>query len=289
MNKFTKNCFSKIKSFEKLDIPFLKSKIDFSEVKKENCFYLARNSLIICLCLLTILSIFNLAPESVAIDTLDANTNTNFTETQNATYIVPLIEEVEKSELVEDTNLSLNANYVKEVEEKEAEAERKAKAEAEAKKKQESLIAPPVSSSKGFVQYDVPLSREWQLYTYNLCQEYGVSFEVMLGLMYAESTFRFDCVSYNGSSYGICQINKCHESYAKSLGMDDFKEPKNNIKLAVMFMKGHLNNNNGDYHKALVCYNCGAYGAKTSYFNKGVYQSNYSRKVINYANNLKVA
>jgi hypothetical protein len=139
------------------------------------------------------------------------------------------------------------------------------------------------------VQYDVPLSREWQLYTYNLCQEYGVSFEVMLGLMYAESTFRFDCVSYNGSSFGICQINKCHAAYAKSIGMEDFKEPANNIKLAVMFLKGHLNNQNGDYHKALICYNCGAGGAQKSYFSRGVYQSTYSKKVMNYANNLKVA
>ena len=46
---------------------------------------------------------------------------------------------------------------------------------------------------------------------------------------------------------------------------------------------------NGDYHKALICYNYGSGGAQKHCFSKGIYQTKYSQKVMKYANNLTPA
>lgn len=230
-------------------------------------------------------SLFRTA-DSAAVDAL--NSNADCVKDQNTSNVVTLINEVEKNEL-EIENNKIDEALLKEVEAKEkAEAEAKAKAEAEKKRKEQEAkgiyTAPPTTASAGFVEYKVPLSREWQIYTYNLCQEYGVSYEVMLGLMYAESSFNFNASS--GVAHGICQIHYCHESYAKSIGIDNYKEPAGNILLGVKFMSGNLKSQNGDYHKALICYNYGSGGAQKHCFSKGIYQTSYSKKVMKYANNL---
>jgi hypothetical protein len=144
--------------------------------------------------------------------------------------------------------------------------------------------APPASPKAGFTYYDIPLSYEWQVYTYNICQEYGISYEIMLGLMFSESNFRFNCTS--GVAWGICQIHQCHESYAKSIGIENYKEPEGNIRLGAIFLSKHLKNQGGDYHRALICYNYGAGGAQKHCFSQGIYQTGYSRKVMAYAHNL---
>lgn len=222
---------------------------------------------------------------SEATDSITAVANN--TNDANTEYVVSLIETVEETELVTET-VAISENYLADVQ-KQKEAEEKAKAE-EAKKKaasQSGYVAPKSSLTEGFVYYDhIKLSYDWQLYTYNLCKEYNVSYEIMLGLMYAESSFKLDNVNYNGTCFGVCQIHQCHDAYAKSIGIKNFKEPAGNIRLAVQFISGYLKTYNGDYHKALICYNYGTGGAKKHCFNKGIYQTSYSKKVINYANNL---
>lgn len=220
---------------------------------------------------------------SEATDSITAIANN--TNDANTEYVVSLIETVEQTELVTES-VSISENYLADVQK---EADAKAKAE-EAKKKaasQGGYIAPECTLTDGFVYYDhIKLAYDWQLYTYNLCQEYGVSYEIMLGLMYAESSFNLDNVNYNGTCFGVCQIHQCHDAYAKSIGIKNFKEPAGNIRLAVQFISGYLKTYNGDYHKALICYNYGTGGAKKHCFNKGIYQTSYSNKVINYANKL---
>ena len=198
----------------------------------------------------------------------------------------PIIYDVEQ-ELLEENELFLQEASKIEEEGKAKREKEKQEAYQEYLKENGIYLAPPASPSKGFVQYKVPLSYEWQVYTYNLCKEYGVSYEVMLGLMNAESSFDFNAASK--VAHGICQIHYCHEKYAKSIGIENYKEPKGNILLGVKFLSNHLKENDGDYHKALICYNYGSGGAQKHCFSKGIYQTDYSRKVMKFANNLKRA
>lgn len=260
----------------------------FSEKKKS--LTIRATALLLC-SLLIIPATFLQTRNSSAEDEL--NVNTSYTGAHGSSYVVTLLSEVKDENFLEKEALTFNQDYIDGKEEKEkAEAEAaKKKAEEEKKKKEAeskkngTYKAPPAAPADGFVQYDVPLSYEWQVYTYNLCQKYNVSYEVMLGLMYAESTFRFNCSS--GVAFGICQIHYCHEEYAKSIGIKNYKEPEGNILLGVKFLSGHLKAQNGDYHKALICYNYGSGGAKKYCFNKGIYQTAYSKKVMAYAHNLK--
>ena len=261
--------------------------IDFTYLEKSKNILATRIVTFFLLGVLLISASFVSAGQSEAVDNL--NPNADYIKDQNTSHVVTLIQEVAEEDLVTDENPSIDAALIEEVEEKKkAEEEAKAKAEAERKRKEQEkkgiYTAPPATASEGFIYYDVPLSYEWQVYTYNLCKEYGVSYEVMLGLMYAESSFRFNASS--GVAHGICQIHQCHASYAKSIGISNYKEPEGNIKLGVMFMSGNLKSQNGDYHKALICYNYGSGGAQKHCFSKGIYQTSYSQKVMRYANNL---
>ena len=265
--------------------------IDFSYFNENKKMIVTRMIAIVLFGVMIIPMAFLQTRDSAAEDEL--NLNATYTGAHGSSYVVTLLSEVEDESIISNEVFSLSQEYIdgkaekerlaKEAEEKRLEEERKKK-EAEAKKNG-TYTAPPATPASGFVQYDVPLSYEWQVYTYNLCKEYGVSYEVMLGLMYAESTFRFNASS--GVAHGICQIHQCHESYAKSIGISNYKEPEGNIKLGVMFMSGNLKAQNGDYHKALICYNYGSGGAQKHCFSKGIYQTAYSRKVMAYAHNLK--
>ena len=296
------------------NIPF-SDIIDLSYFTKNKKMIITRMAILILLGAMIIPAAFlSQTRDSAAEDKLDLNAE--YTGAHGSSYVVTLLTEVKDDSLITTEVLSLSQEYIdgkaekerlareeaerlaKEEEERRLEeqrrleeeerlrkeAEEKAKAEAEAKKNG-SYKAPPETPAEGFVYYDVPLSYEWQVYTYNLCQEFGVSFEVMLGLMNAESGFRFNVSS--SVAHGICQIHQMHEAYAKSIGIDDYKAPEGNIYLGVKFLSEHLKSQNGDYHKALMCYNCGAGGAKKNYFDKGIYQSKYSQKVMSFAYNLK--
>ncbi len=126
--------------------------------------------------------------------------------------------------------------------------------------------------------YDIELEGELQLYTINLCSEYGVNPEVVFAVMYAESNFNNK--AKNGDCVGIMQIKKSHLSWLKKeIGTNDLKDVFQNIEAGIYILSNHFNKY-GDYHKALVCYNYGETNAKN------IIASNYSKKVMAYAENL---
>lgn len=262
----------------------LMSKLDFSYFKKNSKFIITQSCSLFLVGIIALITILIGSNGSTAIDILHDNTES--TPKQNSSHIVTLLK---NNESIAPSALKVNSELLEKIKEEEAEAERRRKEEEAAKKKKENeakgiYTAPPQTPSEGFVQYDIPLAYEWQVYTYNLCQKYGVSYEVMLGLMNAESSF--DPNASSGVAYGLCQIHECHEAYAQSIGIDNFKAPEGNILLSVKFLSGYVKSYNGDYHKALICYNYGEGGAHEYCFSQGIYQTYYSQKVLNFANNL---
>jgi hypothetical protein len=136
--------------------------------------------------------------------------------------------------------------------------------------------------------YNVPLDKETQDQIFKLCRAYGIDEKIVLAMCWRESLFRADAVGDNGHSFGLMQIQKrYHGERMERLGVDNLLDPVQNVTVGIDFI-AELFHKYGDIEKALVCYNCGEYGARQNFFNRGVYSSQYSRSVIGYANSLEV-
>jgi soluble lytic murein transglycosylase-like protein len=136
-----------------------------------------------------------------------------------------------------------------------------------------------------FEPYDIPLSEDLQRYTYDLCAERGLEFETVLGLMAVESDYRPNLISAT-NDYGIMQINACNQNWLiTELGVTDFLDARQNIN-AGTFMLMNISKKYSDTHRKLMVYNFGEAGAK-KVWNKGVFSSEYSRKVTAKAGELE--
>lgn len=127
--------------------------------------------------------------------------------------------------------------------------------------------------------YDIPLSKELQLYTYTKCEDLGIGnyYELVLAMMWQESDFKPDTISKT-KDYGLMQINICnHEWLSEELGITDFLDPYQSIDAGTHIIASLLLKYQ-DPHKALMAYNYGEAGAR-SHWNRGIYTSSYSREV----------
>ena len=128
--------------------------------------------------------------------------------------------------------------------------------------------------------YDIPLSKELQLYTYTRCVDYGIPehYELVLAMMWQESNYTPDIVSAT-DDYGIMQINACnHEWLSDLLGTTDLLDVYQNIDAGTYIISKMLLKY-GDEHKALMAYNMGENGAALNW-DAGIYTSSYSRGII---------
>ena len=124
----------------------------------------------------------------------------------------------------------------------------------------------------------VPLNHDTQAQVLGWCEEYGVPYSVALAVIEAESSFRPD--AENGSCYGYMQINSINKSWLfQEIGVTNLQDPLQNLHSGI-YMLGDLYGKYGDWHKALVCYNCGETGAYNHYFSQGLTSSGYSRHVM---------
>lgn len=114
----------------------------------------------------------------------------------------------------------------------------------------------------------VPLNHDTQAQVLGWCEEYGVPYSVALAVIEAESSFRPD--AENGSCYGYMQINSINKSWLfQEIGVTNLEDPLQNLHSGI-YMLGDLYGKYGDWHKALVCYNCGETGAYNHYFSQGL-------------------
>ena len=124
----------------------------------------------------------------------------------------------------------------------------------------------------------VPLNHDTQAQVLGWCEEYGVPYSVALAVIEAESSFRPD--AENGSCYGYMQINSINKSWLfQEIGLTNLEDPLQNLHSGI-YMLGDLYGKYGDWHKVLVCYNCGETGAYNHYFSQGLTSSGYSRHVM---------
>lgn len=103
-------------------------------------------------------------------------------------------------------------------------------------------VVTPQPVSK-YIYYDVPLSNEFQEYLQDLCNEYEIKYEILLGIIEKESRFNPKVVgsrNTNGTiDYGLCQINSAYlGEFAKLSGYKNFDvfNPYHNAKAAIVHM-----------------------------------------------------
>lgn len=133
------------------------------------------------------------------------------------------------------------------------------------------------------VIYDVPLSKELQEHTQNMCEKYSVPHDLAIAVMYVESGYDINAV--NGDCIGLMQVNTINLEELTEIDITDLSDPKQNIEAGVYLLRKALTSNNITF--ALMCYNCGEAKAEEMR-EKGIYSTNYTRKVLQYAVELTV-
>ncbi len=142
-------------------------------------------------------------------------------------------------------------------------------------------------TAAGFEPLECDLPVELQEFTYYLCEAYYLDFEFVMAVMYTESKFEPDIVSGTNDS-GLMQINKCnHEELSAALGITDFTEPYQNIRGGLYILR-RLFEKYDSPARVCMAYNMGEYGASVLW-DKGVYETSYSIKVLTKAAEYKAA
>ncbi|MEG0872929.1 MAG: G5 domain-containing protein [Clostridia bacterium] len=140
--------------------------------------------------------------------------------------------------------------------------------------------------AEGFKQYRIKLPVEQQQFAYNLCQKYGLDYELFLAVMYKESGFNSSAFG-GGNSYGLCQIhNSNHSNLRAKLGVSDFFNPYDNMMagayLLSMYFGTARTRTSGDSVTvyALNAYNMGDGAYYNTCFSKGIVNRGYSNAVL---------
>ena len=110
--------------------------------------------------------------------------------------------------------------------------------------------------AQGYFRADVPLEYELQDVLHTAAEANGVPYHVALGLIWTESRFQAD--ADNGTSYGLCQLNR---NYFQS-GLT----PAENIEAGMEYL-GSLIERCGDLSAALCSYHDGYDTGRRGYSN----------------------
>lgn len=108
-----------------------------------------------------------------------------------------------------------------------------------------------------FSGYDfIPLSADMQVQIYAICEEYEISYDLILAVIKTESEFQW-LIGDDGQAIGYMQIwPKWWQETADAAGLN-INEPLDNVHLGIIILTDALDDNCGDLNKALKQYNSG--------------------------------
>ncbi len=159
--------------------------------------------------------------------------------------------------------------------------------EAEIRQEVESRIAQTkfrevLIEEKQALQYryikDCPLPKKIQREIFHICGDAALSFELVMSLIYEESGWDPECISDDGESVGLMQIQeKWHTDLMDKTGCTDLTDPVQNVRVGTTLLKRHFRT----YHDpawALMAYNGGrAYADRMIKANK---TSAYAERIL---------
>ena len=141
----------------------------------------------------------------------------------------------------------------------------------------------------GFVLYEIPeeysrtggyFPEKMQVYTYCVCKQYGVRYDLVIALIEKESGYRFDKVGDDGHSIGYMQIyEECHRDRMERLNVTDLTNPYQNVLVGIDYLS-ELIERYGTIQDALAAYNYGEQGAKQHLWKKGIYVYDYNQTIM---------
>lgn len=133
--------------------------------------------------------------------------------------------------------------------------------------------------------FDVPLSESLQDYIFEVCENYGVDPDIIVAMIYKESTYRANCMGDNGRAYGLMQVQpRWHQARMDKLGVTDLLDPYQNVLVGIDYFAELMGYDQG-LHWSLMAYNGGI-----TYANKKTAAgevSGYVKTVINKAAELR--
>lgn len=138
--------------------------------------------------------------------------------------------------------------------------------------------------------YDVNMPAELQQHMYTLTEQYPhLTVELLLSQVWRESTYRNIKSNPNGNGtvdHGYAQINTCNLKWvAASAGVTDIMDPYQNLNAQAFILNDLITKYHPEnWHILLMMYNLGPGGAQSK-FNDGIYSIQYSRDIVEYAQN----
>lgn len=133
----------------------------------------------------------------------------------------------------------------------------------------------------------IPFTARFQSWIDEKCNEYGISTNVVMGVIKKESNFTIKAMGDRGKAYGLMQVQiQWHRERMKKVGATDLLNCYDNVLTGIDYLAELYRLNNCNWHKALMAYN-GGQAYADSRCRRGIYSSEYSRKVMNYAENYK--
>ncbi|MCI8363417.1 MAG: lytic transglycosylase domain-containing protein [Eubacterium sp.] len=86
-----------------------------------------------------------------------------------------------------------------------------------------------------------PLSQKVQREIFHICEDAALSFELVMSLIYEESGWDPECISDNGESVGLMQIQeKWHGELMDKTGCTDPTDPVQNVRAGAELLKRHF-------------------------------------------------
>lgn len=150
-------------------------------------------------------------------------------------------------------------------------------------------ISEPVTSSDvmtttesvpEYTFYDVPLDVETQKAIKDICTEYDLEYELILGIISAESDFRTKIVGDGGNSFGLMQIQpKWWSEIMEREGVTNLLDPLQNVRCGCAIIN-ELKDKYGTEYRALQAYNTGRPNTNNGYADK-VYRRIGELKILN--------
>lgn len=134
--------------------------------------------------------------------------------------------------------------------------------------------------------FDVPLEKELQDHIFDICDSYNVDPELIVSMIFYESSFRSKVIGENdsGYSYGLMQIMpRWNQDRMDRLGCQDLLDPYQNVLVGTDLISEYIKEGRG-VEWALMAYNGGP-----SYANRKVSEgtaSVYATRVMAYAGEL---
>lgn len=112
---------------------------------------------------------------------------------------------------------------------------------------------------QGYYRDDVPLSYEEQDYLHTACDEFGVDYALMLGLIEQETNFQ-NVVGDNGASEGYCQCQRrWWKDLMEEIDAEDLMNPYDNFRASCAILT-YLYDKYENWIDTLTAYNTGSGG-----------------------------